>query len=195
MIPLVVEIEIVYVRVVEYHGYDLRIEMVEHVMVRRRIERVILTGTPEHCLVGSTLSDVEGRVGGLHAPRLFPFDRRYRHVVTCRVRRFREIDVSSVSRGEFLRDRCDCSVGWVDGVNQRIELSELVLSASPSGRYRLDHDNIAVRHLDTPGCGNDAVLLRGELRGRVLPDVPARLDVRRRELLLGRGVRSSRSSG
>ena len=74
-------------------------------------------------------------------------------------------------------------------------MSELVLSASPSGRHRLDHDNIAVRHLDTPGCGNDAVLLRGELRGRVLPDVPARLDVRRSELLLGRGVRSSRGPG
>lgn len=119
MIPLVIEIEIVNVRVVQYHGYNLRIEVVQHVVVRAGGgEGIVLAGTSEHCPVGATLGHVYRRVRRLHAPCLFPFD--CRHVVTRRVGRLREIDVCSVCRGEFLRDCCDGSVGGVNGVDQRI---------------------------------------------------------------------------
>ena len=196
MIPLVVEIEIVNVRVVQYHGYDLGIEVVQHVVVRAGGgEGIVLAGAPEHGLVGATLGHIYRRVGRLHAPRLFPLDSWHWHVVAGRVRRLSEIDVSSVSRGEFLRDCCDGSVGGIDGVDQRIQLSELVLSAATSCRHRLDHYDIAVGHLDTPRSRDDAVLLRSELRGGILRYVSTRLDVRRGELLLGSRVRSRGSTG
>lgn len=74
-------------------------------------------------------------------------------------------------------------------------MSELVLSAAASCLNRLDHDDIAVRHLNAPGSGYDAVLLRSELGGGVLRYVPTRLYVWGGKLLLGGGVWSSGSSG
>lgn len=97
MIPLVVEIEIVNVRIVEDHGYDLGIEVVQHVVVRAgRGEGVVLTRAPEHCFIRTALGYIEGRVRRLQTPRLFPFYIRYRHVVTCCVGSFCQVDVGSV---------------------------------------------------------------------------------------------------
>ena len=52
VVPLIIQVKIVNVSVVEDHGDDLRVEVVQHVVGARRGEVVVLAAAPEDGLVG-----------------------------------------------------------------------------------------------------------------------------------------------